>query len=222
VINVVSFGDLIDRETADQSGPDGERKENLRSKPLSGILHATVHGARELDHAPPITRFRSASKQVMETFVSFKVEGTPLARSHPSRSDQWNQHFEVIVDKANEVEIVVYDKQVGEQHAIPIGLLWVRINDLVEALRRQKVEMETGQGGWVTAGAMGGDTGAGPAYPASADMNAPLNFAGAKPPGGGMGFGTPTAEGIEAWFAVEPAGAIGLRLNFSECCNGRL
>ncbi|KAF8914920.1 kinase-like domain-containing protein [Mucidula mucida] len=200
---------VLDDVVEDEVGPDGERKD--RSKPLSGTLHVTVKGARELDHAPIVSRFRSASKQAMETMVSLKVEGTQLARSHPSRTDRWNEDFEITVDKANEVEIAVYDKQVGEQHAVPIGLLWIRISDLVEALRRQKVFVESGQGGWVTAGAMG-SSGA-PMQPNAADMNSPLTFGGA-PGGAPSGFGAPSSEGIDAWFAVEPAGAIALNLNF--------
>jgi classical protein kinase C len=204
-----------------QAGPgtDGERKDNLRSKPLSGTLQVTVKGARELDHAPIVTsgRSRSASKQISETQVSLKVEGTQLARSHPSRTDRWNEDFEITVDKANEVEIVVYDKQVGEPYPVPIGLLWIRISDLVEALRRQKVVMESGQGGWVTAGAMPGHSPTGMGmHVSTGDMNAPLGFAGGAPPGSAMGLGGQAAEGIDAWFAVEPAGAIALHLNFSK------
>lgn len=212
--NLHILDDVVEEED-NGPGTDGERKDNLRSKPLSGILQVTVKGARELDHAPIITRFRSTSKQTVETSVSLKVEGTQLARSHPSRTDRWNEDFEITVDKANEVEIAVYDKQVGEQHAVPIGLLWIRISDLVEALRRQKVVMESGQGGWVTAGAMHGDSQAGPpVHPnAAADMNAPLTFGGV-PPGSTSGFGPSGTEGIDAWFAVEPAGAIALNLNF--------
>ncbi|KAH7878325.1 uncharacterized protein C8R40DRAFT_1167750 [Lentinula edodes] len=69
------------------TGIEGERKENLRAKPLSGTLSVAIQGARELDHAPIITRFRSSKNQVVETSVSLKVEGTRLARSHPSRTD---------------------------------------------------------------------------------------------------------------------------------------
>ncbi|KAK1225409.1 Serine/threonine kinase [Marasmius sp. AFHP31] len=211
--NLHVLDDVVeDEDITDGPGVDGERKENIRSKPLSGILRVTVKGARELDHAPIITRFRSASKQVQETSVSVKVEGTQLARSHPSRTDRWNEEFEITVDKANEVEIAVYDKQVGEQHAVPIGLLWIRINDLVDALRKQKVFTE-GQDGWVTAGAMhGGGQGVHP--DASADMNTPLDFRAA--PGGPMGQapGSQSSEGVEGWFAVEPAGAILLNLYF--------
>lgn len=164
---------------------------------------------------PVTARFRSSSKQIIETHVSFKVEGTPLARSHASRTDRWNEDFDIIVDKANEVEIVVYDKQVADAHSIPIGLLWIRISDLVDALRRQKVMIESGQGGWVTAGAMHGEHSSG-GYPPSADMNTSLG--GAAAPGGPIGFGAPSADGIDAWFAVEPAGAIALRVNFGEYC----
>ncbi|KAG6910684.1 hypothetical protein DXG01_008728 [Tephrocybe rancida] len=207
-----------DEEAEGPPGPDGERKENMRSKPLSGTLQVTVKGARELDHVPVVSfgRMRSSSKQAIETSVSLKVEGTQLARSHPSRTDRWNEDFEITVDKANEVEIAVFDKQASEPHAVPIGLLWIRINDLVEALRRQKVGVESGQGGWVTAGAMHGDGHAGHGHPQSGDFNASVGggFGGAPGGGSSVALGPATADGIDAWFSIEPAGAIALRLNF--------
>ncbi|KAJ6584818.1 kinase-like domain-containing protein [Mycena capillaripes] len=206
--NLHILDDVVEEEEAPVPGPDTERKDNLRAKPLSGTLQVTVQGARELEHAPIISsRSRSASKQIMETVVSLKVEGTQLARSHPSRTDRWNEDFEIAVDKANEVEIVVSDKQVADAQGVPIGLLWIRISDLVEALRRQKVGMESGQG-WVTAGAMPGN----PMMPNGGDMNSPLGY---RDGGTGSMIGmAPTADGIDAWFAVEPAGAILLHLNF--------
>ncbi|KAJ7069991.1 protein kinase C1 [Mycena amicta] len=199
--------DVVEEEdtTSTVPGMDGERKDNLRAKPLSGTLQVTVHGAREIDHAPVVSgRSKSSSKQQIETVVSLKVEGTQLARSHPSRTDRWNEDFTIAVDKANEVEIVLTDKQVGDAQGIPIGLLWIRISDLVEALRRQKVGMDSGQG-WVTAGAMPGQP-----MPNGGDFNAPLGYAAS----GQMLGMTPTAEGIDTWFAVEPAGAVLLHLNF--------
>lgn len=192
----------------------------MRAKPLSGKLFVTVKGARELDHPPIVSsgRLRSSSKQIVETYVSLKIEGTQRARSHPSRTDRWNEDFEITVDKANEVEIAVYDKQVSEPHPVPIGFLWIRISDLVESLRRQKVTMDNGQGGWVTAGAMDGDSLVGKPHPQPGtfgDVNAPLNLGvGATgQPGGSMGL-TSQNEGIDAWFAVEPAGALALHMNF--------
>ncbi|KAJ7695998.1 protein kinase C1 [Mycena rosella] len=206
--NLHILDDVAEEEDTNGPGTDSERKDNLRAKPLSGTLQVTVHGARELDHAPIVSgRSRSASKQITETLVSLKVEGTQLARSHPSRTDRWNEDFEITVDKANEVEIVVADKQVADAQGAPIGLLWIRISDLVEALRRQKVGQDSGQG-WVTAGAMPGQ----PAMPNGGDMNSPLGY---RDGGTGAMIGmAPTADGIDAWFAVEPAGAILLHLNF--------
>lgn len=192
----------------------------MRVKPLSGKLFVTVKGARELDHPPIVSssRTRSSSKQVVETYVSLKIEGTQRARSHPSRTDRWNEDFEITIDKANEVEVAVYDKQVSEQHPIPIGLLWIRISDLVEALRRQKVMMDSGQPGWVTAGAMDGDSPVGrpPTQPGVfGDVNAPFSPgpAATGQPGGPGGLASQN-EGIDGWFAVEPAGALALHLNF--------
>jgi hypothetical protein len=186
----------------------------MRNKPLSGKLEITVQGARELEHAPVVnTKARSASKKVIETYVTIKVEGTQHARTHASRTDRWMEDFDIPVDKANEVEIAIYDKQVSEPNPVPIGMLWVRISDLVEAARRQRVLMETGGGQWFTAGAMPG--GPSPQYPmtpgsGNGDMTSPLY-------GGGMQDQQAAAarvEGIDAWFAVEPAGALALHLNF--------
>ena len=133
------------------------------------------------------------------------------------------EEYDISVDKANEVEIAVYDKQVGTEVPVPIGLLWLNISDIVEALRRAKVQEEGKGGGWVTAGAMrDGSYNGGPGPDLAFGLqgglgnNAPLQFAGA--PGGdpgAPGMGMPQQpEGIEAWFAVEPAGALALRLNF--------
>lgn len=157
----------------------------------------------------------------METYVSFRVEGTQVTHSHPTKTDRWMENFEITIDKANEVEIAVYDKQASEQRPQLIGLLWVKISDLVEAQRRQKVMMENGQGGWVTAGAMNGDAlGFSGQAGSVGDMNAPISFGDGRvvPPGapGGPVPGVGQIEGIDAWFAVEPAGALALRLNFSK------
>ena len=191
--------------------------ENVRSKSLTGTLHISLRSAHELDHAPLVSRSRSAAKAGIDTFVHIKVDGTQRTRSHNSKTDRWNEDFDIPVDKATEIEIAFYDKQASEVYPIPIGLLWIRISDLVEALRRQRV-MGGGQGGWVTANAMGSDA-TSPRdvdpFGAGGGMDAPLNFpgdvAGMRPPVPGM----PPQEGVEAFFSVEPVGAVALRLNFS-------
>lgn len=201
-------------EVATGSGPGGDdERKDLRSKNLSGKLYITLKGARELEHAP---RYRSAKQS--ETFVSFKVEGQETARSHPTKTDRWMEEFEIVIDKANEVEITVYEKSTNDQYPIPTGLLWIKISDLVDAQRKQKVMLESGQGGWVTAGAMNGDGAHGapaPGYPGG--MDAPVGYDGhVVPPSSSMPSMGGQPEGIDAWFAVEPAGALALHLNFGE------
>lgn len=193
---------------------EGDRKDNLR-KPLSGKLYITIKEARELDHAPLLKR---SSKAFNETIVVLKVEGTARASSHPSRTDRWNEDFEISVDKANEVEVAIYDKQAGEQ-SVPIGMFWLRLSDIVEALRRQRVGNDNVQGAWVTAaGAMRESMGGPPdGMGGAGDVNSPLHFtpAGMSPAGGG-GSGMNGPDGITAWFGVEPAGALAIDLNFGE------
>lgn len=197
--------------------PGDKGTENVRSKSLTGTLHISLKGANELDHPPLVSRSRSAAKAGIDTFVIIKVDGTQRARSHNSKTDRWNEDFDIPVDKATEIEIAFYDKQASEVHPIPIGLLWIRISDLIDALRRQRV-VGGGQGGWVTANAMGNDSlsphGADPF--SAGGMDAPLSFpdggAGMQPPAPGQ----PPQEGVEAYFSVEPVGAVSLGLNFTK------
>ena len=146
-----------------------------------------------------------------------KVEDMPRARTHPSRTDRWQEDFEVAVDNANEIEVTVYDR-IGNNHPEPVGMLWIRISDIVEELRKKKFGQVGGgdgspavPGGWVTAEDVqqhGSPIYTPPAGPALMDTTFNNGPAGVPVPMG------PTTDGVEAWFAVEPAGAIFLRVNF--------
>lgn len=201
------------------AGLDDDAK-GLNRKPLSGTLQITVKAARDLDHLP------SNKRKPMETVVVVKVEDTPRARTHPSRTDRWNEEFELHVDKANEVEVTIYDKGPGANETpTPIGMLWIRLSDVVDELRRKKVGAEAGAG-WVTAaGVEGGHTppgGATPGHHHSGSMGGTLDtpVASHLPPdqqSAALRAGLPSAiEGIDSWFTVEPAGQIDLHLNFSK------
>jgi hypothetical protein len=199
-----------------------EDAKGLNRKPVSGTLVITVKSARDLDHLP------SNRRRPMETVVVVKVEDTPRARTHPSRTDRWNEDFELQVDKANEVEVTIYDKGPGASETpTPIGMLWIRLSDVVDELRRKKVGAEAGAG-WVTAaGVEGGQTPSGTSTPGghhhhSGSIGGILDMpvASQLPPGqqsAALRPGTTSAlDGIDSWFSVEPAGQIDLHLNFSE------
>lgn len=185
-------------------------KSNLR-KPLSGSLQITIKSARDLAHAPQPQK----SKHPFETVVYIKIEDTPRARTHPTRSDRWNEDFEINVDKANEVEVTIYDKVPGDSAPVPIGMLWLRLSDVVEELRRRKMGLEAGPG-WVTAervssNQLGSPGNAGRVSNGNLDVAMPGSSGHVRL---GEDFASSGGDGVDAWFAVEPEGAIFLHVNF--------
>ena len=169
-----------------------------------------------MDHAP-LSRFSRAP----ETFVTIKVEDNVVARTRASRNDRWEAEFHnIYVDKANEVELTVYDKP-GE-HALPIGLLWVRISDISEELRRKRIEAETNTTGWVSADRLGSNPRVPPAqFPMGAQSP---HFAGPPTSPGQQqassyaphpsGPAPVMSQPIDAWFNLEPTGQVQLSFNF--------
>ncbi|KAK3319170.1 kinase-like domain-containing protein [Apodospora peruviana] len=190
---------------------------NLR-KPLSGQLSIRVLAVKDVDHAP-MGRFSRSP----ETFVAVKVEDNVVARTRATRNDKWEAEFHTImVDKANEVELTVYDKP--SENAVPIALLWVRISDIAEELRRKKIEAETNSMGWVSADRLGSN-------PRVPPPQFPMNPQGpqfAGPPGSpgqqhqpNMYMPQPPphqapaiSQPIDGWFNLEPTGQIHLSFNF--------
>ncbi len=203
-------------EEEDNASPESveNRKQNLR-KPLSGTLQISIRSARDIDHSPVPRNTRS----VRESTVVIKVEDTPRARTHPSRNERWQEDFEIAVDNANELEVTIYDK-VGSAHPIPVGMLWIRISDIVEEQRKKKFGQvpdasQHGHGpseGWVTADSVQPRAGGGPYAAAGPAPGGGVDGAYNGPAGAPVPNGP--SDGVEAWFAVEPAGAIYLHLNF--------
>ncbi|KAK1249507.1 hypothetical protein MKX07_003023 [Trichoderma sp. CBMAI-0711] len=205
----------VDMDSADAQDDDSINTPNLR-KPLSGQLSIRVVAIKDVDHA---TTGRFARGP--ETFVAVKVEDTVMARTKVSRNDRWEaEYHNMEVDKANEIELTIYDKP-GE-HPMPIAMLWVRISDIVEEMRRKRIEAEMNSSGWVSADRMG-STGAPSQFPMSPTSG---SFGGSpQAPGGGQGqapgpFGDPAPQPqvvtgpIDGWFNLEPAGQIQLEFSF--------
>lgn len=196
---------------------------NLR-KPLSGQLSIRVVAVKDVDHAPTGRFSRSA-----DTFVAVKVEDQVMARTRATRTDRWEAEYHNIeVDKANEIELTVYDKP-GE-HALPIGLLWVRISDIAEELRRKRIEAEINNSGWVSADRMANPRAAPSQFPMNPQQQAQPQFG---PPPTSPGYQNPqptypqpqvqaqgsVSQPIEGWFNLEPTGQIQLNLNFIKQTN---
>ncbi|EMR69247.1 putative calcium-independent protein kinase c protein [Eutypa lata UCREL1] len=206
---------IDDLESADSPDDDSINMPNLR-KPLTGQLAIRVVQVRDVDHAST-GRFSRGP----ETFVAVKVEDNIVARTRVSRNDKWEgEYHNIEVDKANEIELTVYDKP--DTHALPIAMLWVRISDIVEEMRRKRIEAETSNSGWVSADRMGGHGSAPPPQfpmsPQQQQFGGPPNSPGFSdqpqqfPPQSAAP--QITSQPIDAWFNLEPTGSIHLSLNF--------
>ncbi|CAG8525680.1 7877_t:CDS:10 [Ambispora gerdemannii] len=177
----------------DDHRSNGLLKPGLR-RPVTGKLIIRVNHALHLSH-PPV--------RATETTVVIKVDGVQKAKTRVARNDRWNEDFAIHVEKASEVEITIYDK--SQDHQVPIGLLWFKISDIAEELRRKRVVAGSAPD-WVSANnrfeKQDNNTNPGPGdaygipYPATQPQ-------GASPP-----------DGIDVWFEVEPVGRIGLKLDF--------
>ncbi|KUL91181.1 hypothetical protein ZTR_00876 [Talaromyces verruculosus] len=199
----------IDIESStDNADDDSINAPNMR-KPLTGHLTLRIHSVQDVDHAAT-SRFSRGP----ETFVVIKVEDAIKARTKASRNDRWtDETFNIDIDKANELELTVYDKS-GDRPT-PIGMLWMRISDIAEEMRRKKIETDLASNGWVSADKM--SQGA----PGRPNPNAPLSPTGAhgqpqQPGNTPGGAGTGNAVLIDSWFALEPVGRIHMQVSFAK------
>lgn len=180
---------------------------NMR-KPLTGHLTMKIHAVRDVDHAAG-SRFSRGP----ETFVIMKVEDAVKAKTRATRSDKWTEEtFNVDIDKANEIELTVYDKS-GDRPT-PIGMLWIRISDIAEEMRRKKIETEFNASGWVSADKM--DHGAiRPDTQFQGSSFQPSQPARTQPPGQAP-IGQNATVMVDSWFALEPVGRIHLTMSFGK------
>lgn len=186
---------------------------NIR-RPLSGIVTITVHALRNVEHIASMRGKRP------ETMMTIKCEDKLVGRTKLSRNEQWNDTFQFPVDKANEVEIIIYDRD-GD-HFKPVGLLWLTISDVAEEIRRRKNGQKLAATGWVAAS----ETGHGAANPAARGGAGASTGSGLpaleapqidKPVSSVVNYSGPT---IEEWFVVEPAGQVYLTLGFEKTNRG--
>jgi classical protein kinase C len=200
-----------------ENGADAQDDDSLdtpsQRKPLTGHLSVRIQAIADVDHASS-SRFSRGP----DTFVIMKVEDAFKGRTKATKTERWTDEVhEFDVDKANEIEFTVYDKT-SSDHAVPIGLLWIRLSDLVDEIRRKRIETEFNQAGWITADKMDGQ-GMRPDMqfqpPPGAGGNPMVSTAAAAggPPGSGLAPQTGPIY-IDTWFSLEPVGRIHLTLTF--------
>lgn len=153
-----------------------------------------------------------------ETYAIVKLEDKVKARTKATRVDKWDEAFSIDIEKANEIELTVYDK--AGDCLTPPSMLWVRISDIAEEMRRKKIEMELNSSGWVSAEEMknyGGNRSGHSEYPTDSSPGTSYEKTGpvsAQQPARNPE--VPPTVLIESWFALEPSGRIHLSMVFSK------
>ncbi|KAF2761590.1 HR1-domain-containing protein [Pseudovirgaria hyperparasitica] len=202
----------VDIEGQDSPDDDSLNVPSAR-KPLTGHLSIKIHAVQDIDHAAS-GRFSRGP----ETFIVMKVEDLIKGRTKASRNDRWTEEaHELDIDKANEIELTVYDKT-GSERPLPVGMLWIRISDIAEEMRRKKIESEFNNSNWVHAEKVGGGQPQFQPPPGQNYTPGAIGGPGMGPGPAGMGASAPTPQTapvtIDAWFSLEPVGRIQLTMSF--------
>jgi hypothetical protein len=159
-----------------------------------------------------------------DTFVIIKVEDVFKGRTKNTKNDRWTDELhEIDIDKANEIELTVYDRT-GDT-PMPVGMLWIRISDIAEEMRRKRIETEFNSSGWMTADKMDGGIRPDLQFQPPPGQHGQQQFGGGTPggmagPGAGAPGGGPIPQTgpifIDAWFSLEPVGRIQLTMAFGK------
>lgn len=190
----------------------------VRKTPLTGDLFIQIHSIKNVDHIQSPLFSRNP-----ECIISVKVDDNERAKTKGSRNDKWADFFDIKVEKANEVSLVIYDKVNDE--LIPVGLFWLSLSDVVEEIRRTKVNQErVTSAHWINASNIDDAIGSGnststllnsvPALSSSNTTHSPaMNPISASS----------TASGADNspirttnWYVVEPVGEILLTIGFTK------
>lgn len=194
-------------------------------KPFSGRLTMSITCIRDIDHiaSPKL-------KKKPESFVCIKIDDVEKARSNASRSGKFNEDLIVDVDKSNEMEIAVYDR--NGSHNVPVALAWILLSDISEEIRKKKVAAESGNDGWIPASSLPTNNN-GPFRPnvGGTDLFGSSNYLGNNGLNSNFDGDTivesarPSLETsrnvlISAWVNLEPVGQILVSLSFEKSKGG--
>ncbi|RKP32768.1 kinase-like protein [Metschnikowia bicuspidata] len=179
-------------------------------KPLSGKLIVTVTCIRDVDHITSPVFNKKA-----ESVVALKIDDFEKVRTALSRTNKFNEDFTIPVDKANELEITVYDKS-GAQW-VPVALTWILLSDIAEEIRKKKVANEMGSDGWIPASHISSLTFLGPTPTIS--HAEPVNFSESSLSSHSKYDEKAKSTQVSTWLNLEPAGQILVTLTFEKSNN---
>ncbi|KAI9484761.1 kinase-like domain-containing protein [Zychaea mexicana] len=173
--------------------------------PAAGKLRIKVLEARELTHAPAHTF------PITQTYVAVRVTGQREYKTKMSRNDTWMDTFEMDVNKAAEIELVIYDAA-GDRN-LPIGLLWLRMVDIAEDLRLLKKKHHESPSSSLSNDSHGNGNRHSNGTTNGTESNSNSETDSSQESSDASSI-VSTTEGFSEWFNVEPFGRLHLHLNF--------
>ncbi|KAJ3010158.1 Serine/threonine kinase [Thoreauomyces humboldtii] len=139
-----------------------------------------------------------------ETYAVVRLDGVQRAKTKLSKG-KWNEDFEIKLDKAQEVEIAVYEKG-----GTVLALTWFKLWELEEGIRTRQSGTATiaREGSSLSATSLNGDHSGGQTIPM--DQQPPPTLSPSATPTVPP---TPVSEGLETWLEMEPGGQLQARFN---------
>ncbi|KAJ2786971.1 Serine/threonine kinase [Coemansia interrupta] len=198
-----------DDETLAEDEYSGGMFQAAIRRPITGKLQLRIHRAKNLRRA----LLQSRSFRSPQQFVVVKIDGKACGTTPIVRDSVFNYYFEIEVKKASEVELSIFER--GDKDYL-VGLMWVRMSEIYEDIRKREVMAES-SGGWATADQVARTAQQHPQHPAPygspspsvSSLSHPGSMSPAPPrPSDGLG------PGILSEWDVESQGQIELWMNF--------
>ncbi|PVU99333.1 hypothetical protein BB559_000808 [Furculomyces boomerangus] len=189
------YVEYIDNQKESEDTIDQVHEIGLR-RPLSGKLELNIISARFLQRAP------TRSKKIQpETYVQVKIDGAIKASTKPSKTCTWNESFELVVNKASEIEFCLIERV--EQDVL-VGIMWIKLLDVFDETRKQQAP-ENSAAGWATANQIDDNSSVVTLKPGGGQMHS-----------GTVGWVGSGEKGIQSGWDVEPSGCLELWINFTK------
>ncbi|KAJ1836901.1 Serine/threonine kinase, partial [Coemansia sp. RSA 2703] len=132
-----------DDETLAEDEYSGGMFQAAIRRPITGKLQLRIHRAKNLRRA----LIQSRSFRSPQQFVVVKIDGKACGTTPIVRDSVFNYYFEIEVKKASEVELSIFER--GDKDYL-VGLMWVRMSEIYEDIRKKEVMAESSSG-WATA-----------------------------------------------------------------------
>ncbi|KAJ1675910.1 Serine/threonine kinase [Spiromyces aspiralis] len=208
----------IDDDDEGEEAHSGYQLHPGLKRPLSGKLQLKILAGKYMHRV-----VSSQTGKFMGTFVRVKIDGIIKATTRMTNIAEWNEYFEFAVNKASEVELSVYDRY---DRDYLLGMMWVKLSDLHEEVRKQQAMAESADG-WAPADqiqkGIGITSSAGGVLPGRTSIS---STSGPFSPGGGssssttaVGQATPLGSverGVRGTWDIEPSGQLELWFNFTK------